>query len=96
MLVMKLVKNPAPLTPPDDEAEVTKDAELVRDCRALHPEGDRDLADRAWPDVEQGEDSQPAWRRERLHRLGDLMGYVNVEKLGGVSVQWVTHRPDYS
>ena len=60
----------APLA--DDEPEMTKHAQLMRDRRCLHPDRVGELVHRAGALAEPGEDAHAARRRERLHRLGHL------------------------
>jgi len=76
---------------PGHQAEMTKDAELVGDGRAVHPDRLADLGHRGRPLVEAGEDADPARRRERLHRLGHLPGEAEVEEVAGIGVSTVAH-----
>ena len=78
--VVERVDNLAAAALADDEAQVAKEAKLVRDGRLLHLNGGSKLADRARRLAEASENPHPARSREGLHRLGNLTRRVRVER----------------
>src|SRR5215207_970050 len=76
---MERVENLAALTLAHDKPEMAQDPQLMRNGRLLHPDRDREFPYRAGTLAESGEDAHTAWRRQRLHGLGNLARCVGVD-----------------
>lgn len=90
--VVELVENASPASLTNDKAQVTKDAQLVRDGRLLHPNCFGEFAHGAGTFAEPGEDEDATWRRERLHRLRDFTRGLSVDNSAfGLPVNAMAH-----
>ena len=87
VLVVQLVLHTAPVAAPDDETEMTQNAQLVRDRRSLHPDMLGEVGHRAGPDPQAPEDPHAAPGRERLHRFGNEPGerWIEFAGVGGAA-----------
>ena len=83
----------APTTPlADDEPEVAKDAQLVRDCGAFHLNRQGEFIHGASAFTKPRENPNPARRCERLHRFRNLPRGRGIDDGGpATSLHSVTH-----
>jgi len=79
VVVVKGIDHVPALALADDEPEVAKHPKLLGDRGLFHPHGPCELADRARSRTQATQDSYPARRRQRLHRLGDHPSGIAVE-----------------
>lgn len=93
VLVVQLVLDAAPVAPPDDEPEMTQDAQLMGHRRRLHPDVLGELGHRAGPDPQATEDSHAARGRERLHRLSHNARERRIESVSVDEAAAVRHQP---
>jgi hypothetical protein len=82
VIVVELVDDVAATAHADDQAEVTEDAELLRDGRLGHPHLARELADARRARAQAPQDQHAARRRERLHRGGNVPGRGCIDGAG--------------
>jgi len=64
----------------DDEPQMAEQAQLVRDRRGLHADRLGESVHRARSLAQASEDADATWCRQRLHRLGDLLGRPRVHR----------------
>jgi len=96
VIVVQRVDDVASFTSAVDQAEVAKQAKLVRDRRALHPHIDSKLRDGARAVLQPAENPQPAGCRECLHRVCDDLGEAVVQLMRSALNVSVAHLRDDS
>ena len=79
MVVVQRVDDTVAVAATGHETEMTKQPQLVRHRRLLQPDIACELGDRAGGLSQPRKDADSARRGERLHRLRDLLGEVNVD-----------------
>ena len=80
MIVMQRVNDPVAVAPPGDKAKVAQDPKLVRDCGRLELHTVGKIGDRARRLPQPRQDANPARSGKRLHRLGDLLSEIPVDR----------------
>jgi hypothetical protein len=80
MRVVQGVDNASAAPLAGHESEVAKEAQLVRDGRSLHGDGLGQLPHGAGRLAQATEDAHATQGRQRLHRVGDLLGGRRVER----------------
>lgn len=80
VVVVQLVDHLATITFADDEPKVTQQPQLVRDRRAVHADGGRDLVHRRRTGMQAREDPQPTRCCQSLHSVGRRAGIRAVTK----------------
>src|SRR5438105_3342741 len=80
MVVVQGVNDAVAVTPPADKAKMAEDAKLVRDRGRLELHTLGEIRDRARRLPQPRQDANPARSGERLHRLGDLLSEIPVDR----------------
>jgi hypothetical protein len=93
MVVVQGVDDAVAVAAPGDEPKVAQEPKLVRDRRCLELHVTGEFGDRARRLPQPRQDANPARSSERLHRLGNFVSEIRVDrhKLKGLAVLKVSH-----
>ena len=80
MVVVQGVNDAVAVTPPADKAKMAEDAKLVRDRGRLELHTLGEIGDRARRLPQPRQDANPARRGQSLHRLGNLLSEIPVDR----------------
>ena len=80
MVVVQRVDDTVAVAATDHQTEMTQQPQLVRHRRLFQLHVACELGDRAGRHSQARKDADSARRRERLHRLRDLLGEINVDR----------------
>ncbi len=80
MVVVQGVDDAVAVAPPGDKAKVAEDPKLVRDRGRLELHTVGEIGDRASRLPQPRQDANPARSGQRLHRLGDLLSEIPVDR----------------
>ena len=98
MVVVQRVNDAVAVAPPGDKAKMAEDPKLVRDRGRLELHIVGEIGDRALRLPQSRQDANPARRGERLHRRGDLLSEIPVDrrKRKSLAVLEMGHGPNVS
>jgi hypothetical protein len=96
MVVVQGVNDAVAVAPPGDKAKVAEDPKLVRDRGRLELHTVGEIGDRTRRQPQPRQDANPARSGERLHRLGNLLSEISVDRSKRKSLVVLEMRHGYS